>query len=235
MKKTISLISIFIIMAGALIYYLFFSNYNKEGGIGPRVDSTADELELKKTDPKFKIIAVGDSLTAGYNLPLSDSYPKILEEKLLKNGKNVEVTNAGVSGETTAGLLERAQLISEQNYDILLITTGGNDAFRNLPIKNTKDNIIKTLQIFKQNIKAENIYLLKIEATANLGLSYRSEFNGMYEEIANVEKVNLLPFVVREVFLDSNKMLPDGIHPNRNGYEYIVDKYIFSEISKKLN
>ncbi|NTW22853.1 arylesterase [Candidatus Falkowbacteria bacterium] len=232
MKKTTSIILIAIFIIGLVGYY-FFSGGNKQNS-----DTTT---EVRKTsseqggvNSKFKIIAVGDSLTAGFDLPLDDSYPKILEAKLLESGKDVEVINAGVSGETTAGLLERADFIAKQNPDMLLITTGGNDAFRNLPIKNTRENIQKTLQIFKKNIEPESIYLLQIESTANLGLRYRKEFNEMYKEVASLEEVKLLPFVVKEVFLDSSKMLTDGIHPNRLGYEYIVDNFIFPEVNGKI-
>lgn len=235
MRKTISFISILLIISGALIGYLIFGvDRQKENFNSIEADNPVNGNEVKNEDSVFKIVAVGDSLTAGYDLPLSDTYPKILEAKLLKAGKNVEVVNAGISGETTAGLLERAQFLTEQNPDLLLITTGGNDAFRNLPLKNTKENISQAIKIFKQNIEADNIYLLQIEATANLGLKYRNEFNGIYKEIANLEKVNLLPFVVKEVFLDESKMLPDAIHPNRNGYEFIVDKFILPAVSKKL-
>lgn len=228
MKKTIKIIFVFCVM-GVIVGYLFFIN-NKDNVVDTKSPTDISNVEKNK----FKIIAVGDSLTAGYGLSLSESYPEILKKKLIDAGKNVEVINAGISGETTAGLLERAKFISEQNPDLLLITIGGNDVFRNLPIKNTKQNILETIKIFKQSLKAENIYLLQIEATANQGISYRDEFNGIYKEIADLEDVNLLPFVVKEVFLDQNKMLPDSIHPNKNGYEFIVDNYIFPVINNKI-
>ena len=75
---------------------------------------------------------------------------------------------------------------------------------------------------------------MQIEATANLGQDYRNEFNAMYKQIADLEKVNLLPFVVQEVFFDQSKMLPDGIHPNKKGYELIVDTYVFPAILEKI-
>ncbi len=233
MKTTISLILIFVLLCGALAYFLL-ANESKKDSDTSNINSEPSITEETDNNSRIKIIAVGDSLTAGFDLPLVDSYPKILEKKLSESGEKVEVVNAGISGETTAGLLERAEFIVEQKPDLLLITTGGNDAFRNLPIKSTKENIKAALQIFKRNVKADNIYLLQIETTANLGISYREEFNDMYKDIASSEEVNLLPFVVREVFLDPNKMLSDGIHPNQAGYEYIVNEFIFPEISKKI-
>lgn len=234
MKKTLSYIFGLLVLAAAIVVIFSYGNRQDAGPI-PHVDESVSREEEKSNDSALRIVAAGDSLTAGYNLPLSDSYPKILERKLLESGKNVVVINAGISGETTAGLLERAEFISQQKPDLLLISTGGNDFFRNLPIESTRENIERSIEIFKQTIKAENIYLLKIEATANLGLKYRGEFNAIYKEIADKQKINLLPFVVSEVFLDSRKMLPDAIHPNRDGYEFIVDTYIFPEMSKKIS
>jgi acyl-CoA thioesterase-1 len=233
MKRTLSIVIVLAVMAAAAGYVFF-------GGFDPKPETVTDTRKPpvvgseKSEGPKFRIIAVGDSLTAGYDLPLSESYPEILEKKLMEAGADVEVVNAGVSGETTAGLLERAGFISGQKPDLLLITIGGNDAFRNLPLKNTKENITEALRIFKRSVRAQDIYLLRIEAVANAGLGYRKEFNGMYEEIAEAEGVNVLPFVVKEVFLDPKRMLPDGIHPNRIGYEFIVDTYIFPEIVEKV-
>lgn len=235
MKKTIKLwLTVgFVLLVVSGIF--FITRDNKTPDIVSIEENKAKEMgNIDNTKAAFTIVAVGDSLTAGYNLSLADSYPKILERKLRGAGENVEVINAGISGETTAGLLERARFISGQKPGIVLVTIGGNDAFRNLPLKNTKENIQQTIKIFKQSVKAENIYLMQVEAPANLGQGYRDEFNAMYKQITDLEKINLLPFVVPEVFLDQSKMLPDGIHPNKKGYEFIVDSYIFPAILEKV-
>lgn len=183
---------------------------------------------------KNKIIAIGDSLTAGYGLPLEDSYPKILEKQLIANNIDVEVVNAGISGETTNGLLERIDFIKSQNPDIILITIGGNDALRNLPLQNTKDNLSKIIKSLKQNINADNIYLMQIQAPANFGGDYSRDFSNLYKEIAQSEKINLLPFVIDEVFLNPDMMSKDALHPNRKGYEFIVTNYIYKKVLTNL-
>jgi acyl-CoA thioesterase-1 len=228
MKKIISIITI--IICSIIAFFVYTSFFVNDVNVEKNQQNTTIDTE----NTNFKIIAVGDSLTAGYGLPVSDSYPKILEERLISKGKNVEIINTGISGETTAGLLDRAEFISSQKPDMLLITIGGNDAFRNLPLENTKENIQKAIQIFKKNIEAENIYLLQIESPANLGLGYRGKFNNMYTEIAKKEDIQTLPFVVKEVFLNESRMLPDSIHPNRAGYEYIVDNLLFEEIESRV-
>lgn len=235
MKKTIKIFSIISLVLLVALGVFFFTSPESAPGTLSKEESQVQETEGgENTNATVTIVAVGDSLTAGYNLPLADSYPNILEQRLRQAGENVEVINAGISGETTAGLLERAQFVAQQKPDMVLITIGGNDAFRNLPLENTRKNIQQTIKIFKQSVKAENIYLMKIEAPANLGQRYREEFNALYEEIAGVEKVNVVPFVVQEVFFDQGKMLPDGIHPNKKGYEFIVDSYIFPVIFEKV-
>ena len=235
MKKTIKIFSIISLVLLVALGIFFFTNPESAPGTLSKEESQVQETEgSKNTNATVTIVAVGDSLTAGYNLPLADSYPNILEQRLRQAGENVEVINAGISGETTAGLLERAQFVAQQKPDMVLITIGGNDAFRNLPLENTRKNIQQTIKIFKQSVKAENIYLMKIEAPANLGQRYRKEFNALYKEIADVEKVNVVPFVSQEVFFDQSKLLPDGIHPNKKGYEFIVDSYIFPVIFEKV-
>lgn len=230
MKKIISLV-----LVGALFilisFYFFYSSNNENINI----------IEENKTEKKqasgVKIIAIGDSLTAGYGLQLDESYPKLLEKKLQENNYNVEVINAGVSGETTAGLLERIDFIKSQKPEIVLITIGGNDAFRATDVNVTKSNIYKIVQGLKTGdggVSPDKIFLMQIQAPQNLGINYVRTFNNMYAEIARAEKVNLVPFVVPEVFTNSTYMQNDGIHPNEAGYQYLIDNYVYKEVVKVL-
>ncbi len=228
MKKIISLIIILLILAGGLYYFGVLesgkSNANK----------STDNQTAKETSELFKIIAVGDSLTAGYGLPLADSYPMQLEAKLESEGHEVEMVNAGISGETTAGLLERVEFIKSNEPDMVLITIGGNDALRNLPIANTEENITKIVQSLKEVLPADKIFLMSAQAPLNLGLAYVNKFNSIYENIEEKEDIHVVPFVVSKVFLDANLMQDDRIHPNRAGYAYLIDEYIYKAVAKEL-
>lgn len=228
MKKTIKIL---FFVLGLLI--LFFANYYfffiKERKPAENVNITNNNIENAK-----KIIAVGDSLTAGYGLPLSESYPAQLEKKLTENKYNVKVINAGISGETTAGLLERVEFIKSNNPYMILITIGGNDALRNLPIENTEANIFSIIKSFKEILPAERIFLMKMKSPLNAGLLYASKFNEMYEKVAKQEGINLVPFLETEVFLNSNLMLEDRIHPNADGYKFLIDKYIYKAVARSL-
>lgn len=172
MKKIISLIIILLIGIGGVFY--FYSPHPtspNRGGVSalaplPFGEGQGKGLLVKKV----KVIAVGDSLTAGYGLNLDDSYPNQLEKKLLENNYNVQIINAGVSGETTAGLLERIDFIKNQKPEIILITIGGNDALRALPVTETEKNILTIVKSFKEVLPANKIFLMQIQAPANLGI-----------------------------------------------------------------
>lgn len=234
MKKIISIILIGIsVILASYFFYSYYNNQTINVQNTQNINDNKDNVNLNKT----KVIAIGDSLTAGYGLSLDESYPKQLEKKLLESSYNVEIINAGISGETTAGLLERMEFIKSQKPEIVLITIGGNDALRATRLEVTKDNIYKIIQQLKSGdnkIAANKIFLMQIQAPQNLGINYVKNFNDMYSEIAKKEKINLVPFVVPEVFLNNNYMQDDGIHPNKDGYKYIVDEYAYKALVKSL-
>ena len=230
MKKTTNhlvLLSVIVfIIAGAVMYF--------------GDDSKTDGIEKREVDivEGVKIIAFGDSLTAGYGLPASESYPAQLEVELEKRGYKVNVINSGVSGETTRGNLERASFIRNQNPDIILLGIGGNDALRLLPVEETEKNIEETIKILKGGDNPPVVILLRMQAPINVGLGYKQTFDSLYEEIADRQEVILLPFLTAEVFLNANNKLSDGIHLNKTGYKQVVDLYLadtLSEIVDKIN
>ncbi len=227
MKKTISILFLVLILIVLSGYGLSFYRSHKK-------QSSVDTIAQKGEEATIKIIAVGDSLTAGYGLPLAESYPVQLEKKIKEAGYSVDIINAGISGETTAGLLERSDFILSNNPDMILITIGGNDALRSLPINQTKQNLKNIIKKFKNNVPADKIFLMQVRSPLNSGISYALSFNSMYKEIAETEGIKLIPFVETEVFLNNSLMLEDGIHPNKKGYELLIDKYILPSILKEL-
>lgn len=198
-----------------------------------KIISTIEPRDLVSTD--IKIIAFGDSLTAGYNLSNDESYPAQLENILKSRGYSVTVINAGVSGETSRGNLERADFISEQNPDIVLLGIGGNDALRSLPIKETKNNIINTINILKTNPNPPVIILLQMQAPLNSGLAYKKQFDEIYPEIVDETDVLLVSFITTEIYFDPQNKLPDGIHLNKIGYRKVIDNYLLPDLIKVLD
>lgn len=196
--------------------------------------STVSTVAIEE-DKDIKIIAFGDSLTAGFGLPTNESYPAQLEARLSESGFSVDVINSGVSGETTRGNLERAEFIRSQNSDIVLLGIGGNDALRSLSVDNAKNNIKKTIDILQSGENPPTVFLLQMQSPLNSGFSYKKEFDDMYPNIAKEYGLELIPFLTTEIFLDPVNVLPDGIHLNKTGYEKVVYEHIFPAIEKEIS
>jgi len=185
-----------------------------------------------------KIIAFGDSLTAGYGLSIDEAYPAQLETVLRAEGLSVTVINSGVSGETTRGNFERATFIRTQNPDLVLLGIGGNDALRRLPIEETRKNIEETIIVLQGGVKPPVVVLLAMQAPLNAGLGYKRTFDSMYEEISSKYGIELLPFITTELFLRSEYKLSDGIHYSQAGYSEVVARHLqkpIAEIVKKMS
>ena len=228
-KVILGVLVVTTVILGALFLVRNNDTYKTSSEANP-----TNNLKESESVTGTKIIAIGDSLTAGYGLELKDSYPNILEEKLKNDGYNVSVINAGISGETTAGLLDRVSFILKQKPEIVLITIGGNDAFRNLPLENTRENILQIASLLKKDIAPNKIFLMRVQAPENLGINYKRDFDSIYEEVAEKEGVTLVQFVEPEVFLNNKYIQSDGIHPNGLGYKQIVDQYIYPAITEVL-
>jgi acyl-CoA thioesterase-1 len=227
-KEKIKIVAILLLLAGVIWFFFFSKSTNDKyiSEIAPKVDKAAE----------IKIIAFGDSLTAGYGLSLSEGYPAQLEENLKSQGYDVAVINSGVSGETTRGNLERANFIASQAADVVILGIGGNDALRLLPISETKKNINDTVDTIKKgSVPSPVILLLKMQAPLTAGLGYKREFDAMYEEIATSKGLILVPFLTAELFLDSANKLPDGIHYNQEGYRKAVELYISPVLTEVLD
>jgi acyl-CoA thioesterase I len=223
MKKIINLKTILsLIFALFVLWFFFLYKSNPVATVAPRASVA---------EAGVKIIAFGDSLTAGYGLPASESYPALLEAELKRRGAKVTVINSGVSGETTRGNLERAEFIRKQNPDLVLLGIGGNDALRLLPVEETKKNIAATIAELQSGINPPVVVLLRMQAPLNAGLGYKQTFDGMYDEIAESYAVTVLPFITAEVFLNNEYKLNDGIHFNRAGYEQIINLYLVDVVA----
>lgn len=193
-----------------------------------------ETLPTTQATEKIKIVAFGDSLTAGYDLPAKEAYPAQLESKLLEAGFSVQTINSGVSGETSRGNLERAEFIRSQNPDIVLLGIGGNDALRSLPVAETKNNIEKTIQILQKGERPPKVILLQMQSPLNSGFSYKQSFDSIYPSLAKKYDLELVPFITKEIFFNSTNLLPDGIHLNKKGYEEVVKQYIFPAVVKTI-
>lgn len=171
---------------------------------------------------KPKIVAFGDSLTAGFGLAEKESYPYLLQEKLKADNYNYEVINAGVSGETSLGGLERVDWVLEQeNVQILILELGANDLLRGLPVAKMKQNLAAIIKKAKaKNIK---VLLCGMLAPPTMGAQYQREYVAAFPDLASEFKVEFLPFLLENIALNKDLNQPDGIHPNANGEKIMTD------------
>lgn len=178
------------------------------------------------------IVALGDSLTEGYNLDAESSYPALLEKKLRENGYNYRVINAGVSGETSAGTLARVPWIMSLKPDIVILETGANDGLRGLDPELTKENIREIIR----RLKEENVHIILagMKMFQSLGRGYSESFNSIYPELAESENVDFIPFFLEGVAGKPELNMSDGIHPNEKGYRIIAD-LIYPHVVKAIS
>jgi acyl-CoA thioesterase-1 len=173
------------------------------------------------TSDRPKIIAFGDSLTAGFGLAEKESYPYLLQERLKADGYNYEVVNAGVSGDTSLGGLERIDWVLEQeNVRILILELGANDLLRGLPVAKMKDNLDRIIK--KAKAKNVEVLLCGMLAPPTMGAQYQREFVTAFPDLATDNKVEFLPFVLEGIALDPKLNQGDGIHPNAEGAKVLM-------------
>lgn len=179
-------------------------------------------LSTTATANPIKVLAFGDSLTAGFGLPQEDGFVPVLEQALAAEGLAVEIVNGGVSGDTSAGGLARLGWSLADNPDLAILELGANDGLRGIDPASTKENLAQIIDQFQQNGVA--VFLTGMLAPPNLGSEYAAEFNPIYPELADRFNVPLYPFFLEGVAADPNLNQSDGIHPNAKGVEVIVDR-----------
>ena len=175
---------------------------------------------------KKTILFFGDSLTAGYGLSKDQAFPKLIEEKLQESGHEVDVINAGLSGETSAGGLNRIDWILKQPIDIFVLELGANDGLRGIPVETTTKNLQAIIDKVKEKYPKTKIIIAGMMVPPNLGQDYSRNFRQMFEQLADKNDAMLIPFLLDGVAGDDTLNLPDGIHPNVEGHKIVADNVL---------
>lgn len=191
--------------------------------------SPAAESPSSSSAPR--IVFLGDSLTAGYGLATDESVPSLIQKRLKDAGYPYEVVNAGVSGDTSAGGLNRLEWSLDGDVKVLVIELGANDGLRGLPVAGLKQNLTEIItRAQARNIK---VILTGMEAPPNFGPAYTSEFRGVYRQLAKEHDVVFVPFYLDGVAGIPNLNIADGIHPNAEGSR-IVEKTVWAALEPLL-
>jgi acyl-CoA thioesterase-1 len=169
-------------------------------------------------------VVLGDSLTAGYGLPQEAAFPAVLERALKAKGYRVEITNAGVSGDTSSGGLDRLDWSVPDGTDGVIVELGANDMLRGLDPAVPR----RAIGAIVERLKARNIpvMLAGMYASRNLGPDYVQKFDSLYQDIAKRHDLVLYPFFLDGVAGERSLNLPDGLHPTAKGVEIIVGRIL---------
>jgi acyl-CoA thioesterase-1 len=188
------------------------------------VAAAPGSLEAADGDAPITILAFGDSLTAGYGVKFNESFPAQLQMALQAKGHKVQVINAGVSGETTAGGLERLDWTLQTKPDGVILELGANDALRGVDPNEPRTNLDKMLALLKS--KGVDVLLAGMKAPNNWGADYVKEFDAIYPDLAARYGVALYPFFLEGVALDQRLVQADGLHPTAAGVAEIVKRML---------
>lgn len=182
---------------------------------------------------QVKIIMYGDSISAGYGMTTQESWPYLLNETFKAENSSLQIINESISGETTGGGLARLENVLKRHKpgkrDWLLIELGGNDGLRGFPVKTSKSNLNRMIEIAKSfGVK---VAIMQVRIPPNYGARYTRMFEGMYPDLAEQHQLPLVPFFMEQVATNPNYMLPDGIHPNVSA-QIIIRDFMKPELEK---
>jgi acyl-CoA thioesterase-1 len=193
--------------------------------------SAAFVSSAAESSKPIRIVAFGDSLSAGYGLRPSQSFPSQLQKELRARGHNVVVDNAGVSGDTTAAGLARIAWAIGNDADAVIVEFGANDALRGIDPKVTRANMQKI--VAKLNAKRVPMLLTGMRSPTNWGDNYSENFDAIFPDLAKEHSLLFYPFFLDGVVFDSKLNQRDGIHPNAKGVAAIV-KAILPQVEELL-
>jgi len=204
-----------------LLSILFYSN-----AIIAKSVTNCNELRTFQDDknPKKKsqtILFLGNSLTAGYGLQKSQAFPALIQQKIDSLGWNIEVVNAGLSGETSSGGMRRINWLLKRKVDVLVLELGANDALRGISLDLTKKNLQAIIDSTKHKYPNVKIVVAGMLAPPNLGKEYTDKFRSIFTDLA--KDALLVPFLLEGVGGVPELNLSDGIHPTAEGHKIVAE------------
>ena len=214
---------------------LFFSCGDEEKKETNVQDSIGNEVSPPKAvenDTKV-ILFYGNSLTAGYGIKLEEAFPALIQERLDSLGLNYTVINSGVSGETTSGGLNRLNWVLNQKVDVFVLELGANDGLRGIPLNETQQNLQAIIDLVRDKNADTQIILAGMQIPPNMGPEYTKEFRNIFPELAEKNKIPLIPFLLEGVAGNPDLNLEDGIHPTAEGHQ-ILSKNVWEVLRVML-
>lgn len=182
-------------------------------------------LLLPSYAEQTKVVIYGDSISAGYGMKLSQSWPSLLHNQYQNDKLPIKVINESISGETTGGGLARLDEVINRNQlnknDWLVIELGGNDGLRGFPVKRLQSNLEQMIK--KAQYQQINVAIMQIQVPPNLGKRYSTMFSATYPRLAKQYDIPLMPFFMEEIAIHEKYMQKDQLHPNVSAQVIIRD------------
>ncbi len=172
------------------------------------------------------ILFLGNSLTAGYGIELTQAFPALIQEKIDSLGLPYEVRNSGLSGETSAGGNSRIDFVLntlQQPLAVFVLELGANDGLRGLKVEETRENLQFIIDKVRDKYPATDIILCGMEAPPNMGDEFTQSFREVFPHLARTNDITLVPFLLEDVAGEPELNLPDGIHPTPQGHEILAE------------
>jgi acyl-CoA thioesterase-1 len=190
----------------------------------PEIDESIDKLTQmqENVDEKTRtILFFGNSLTAGFGLDKSESFPSLIQDRIDSLGMDYQVVNAGLSGETSSGGASRIDWVLQQKVDVFVLELGANDMLRGLELSSTEANLRQILTSVKDTYPEAKIIICGMMSPPNMGPDYVKGFTAIYPKLAEEFNAGFIPFFLDGVAGNEDLNLPDGKHPNAEGQKIV--------------
>jgi acyl-CoA thioesterase-1 len=183
----------------------------------------AESATANDAPARGRIVALGDSITAGYGLGREQAYPALLQAKIDAAGLPFEVVNAGVSGDTTAGGLRRVAWALGPGADVLIVALGGNDGLRGVAPEQTEKNIAGIIERARAKNPEVAVIVAAMQMPGNMGAEFAEEFRALFPQVAEGGDAALVPFLLEGVGGVAEFNQDDLIHPNAEGQKRVAE------------
>ncbi len=194
------------------------------GSTSQKVETTTkDSLPAASNTQKKNILFFGNSLTAGLGVEPEEAFPSIIENKIDSLNLPYKITNAGLSGETTAAGKARINWILKQKVDVFVLELGANDGLRGIPVSETEKNLQEIVDQVKAKYPDAKLVMTGMQVPPNMGAKYSSDFRLIFKKLADKNNMALVPFLLENVGGVSNLNQSDGIHPTPEGHRILAE------------
>jgi acyl-CoA thioesterase-1 len=215
----------FLILNSLLIILFISSCADKpqKNPVSREAETVIAEVEVEQKSAAKTILFFGNSLTAGMGLDPELAFPALIQLKIDSLSLNYQVINSGLSGETTASGKNRLNWVLNQQIDIFVLELGANDGLRGISLEETRKNLQLIIDRVKEHNPQVIIVLSGMQIPPNLGIEYTGGFQSIFPDLAEKNKIALIPFLLEDVAGNASLNQPDGIHPTKEGHIIVAE------------